>query len=107
MENTQDASEWRLEVERVLPNLKVTLRADNKDWRVHVDQMHQHHGNIDTHLKDTKQQLDKLYEDITRTLEKVASREKYVNNQLEHLLQVSGPFLCPDNLDSGLNTSTC
>ena len=30
MEANTDASEWRMEVERVLPQLKVTLRADNK-----------------------------------------------------------------------------
>ena len=31
--------------------------------------------------------LDKLQEDIGKTLEKVSSREKYINNQLEHLIQ--------------------
>lgn len=31
--------------------------------------------------------LDKLQEDIGKTLEKVSSREKYINNQLEHLVQ--------------------
>ena len=30
MESTTDAAEWKLEVERVLPQLKVTIRADNK-----------------------------------------------------------------------------
>ena len=31
--------------------------------------------------------LDRLQEDIGKTLEKVGSREKYINNQLEHLIQ--------------------
>jgi estrogen-related receptor beta like 1 len=30
MESNTDAAEWKLEVERVLPQLKVTLRTDNK-----------------------------------------------------------------------------
>ena len=30
MESTQDAAEWKLEVERVMPQLKVTIRTDNK-----------------------------------------------------------------------------
>lgn len=30
MESTTDAAEWSLEVERVLPQLKVTIRTDNK-----------------------------------------------------------------------------
>ncbi len=30
MESMTDASEWKLEVERVMPQLKVTIRTDNK-----------------------------------------------------------------------------
>ncbi|XP_047223445.1 intraflagellar transport protein 57 homolog isoform X1 [Girardinichthys multiradiatus] len=87
LESTVDAAEWRLEVERVLPQLKVTIRTDNKDWRVHLDQMHQHRDGIKSSLKETKSYLDRLQEDIGKTLEKVGSREKYINNQLEHLIQ--------------------
>ncbi|XP_005746419.1 intraflagellar transport protein 57 homolog [Pundamilia nyererei] len=87
LESTVDVTEWNLEVERVLPQLKVTIRTDNKDWRVHVDQMHQHRDGIQSSLKEAKSHLDKLQEDIGKTLEKVSSREKYINNQLEHLIQ--------------------
>lgn len=86
MLSTTDAADWKLEVERVLPQLKVTIRTDNKDWRVHVEQMHQHKDGIETSLTETKTYLDKLHDEITRTLEKISSREKYINNQLEHLL---------------------
>ncbi|KAG8509548.1 Intraflagellar transport protein 57, partial [Galemys pyrenaicus] len=54
LESTTDAAEWSLEVERVLPQLKVTIRTDNKDWRIHVDQMHQHKSGIESALKETK-----------------------------------------------------
>ena len=37
-------------------------------------------------MTETKSYLDKLHEEITRTLEKINSREKYINNQLEPLL---------------------
>ncbi|XP_044297644.1 intraflagellar transport protein 57 homolog isoform X4 [Varanus komodoensis] len=87
LESTVDAAEWNLEVERVLPQLKVTIRTDNKDWRIHVDQMHQHQDGIESALKDTRGYLDKLHNEISKTLEKVSSREKYINNQLEHLVQ--------------------
>ncbi|KAM4700974.1 intraflagellar transport protein 57 homolog isoform 1-T2 [Discoglossus pictus] len=87
LESNTDAAEWNLEVERVLPQLKVTIRTDNKDWRVHVDQMHQHKDGIEVSLKETKTYLDKLHNEISKTLEKVSSREKYINNQLEHLVQ--------------------
>lgn len=33
LESTTDAAEWSLEVERVLPQLKVTVRTDNKVWK--------------------------------------------------------------------------
>ncbi|RXN34783.1 intraflagellar transport 57-like protein [Labeo rohita] len=62
LESDVDAAEWNLEVERVLPQLKVTIRTDNKGC------------------------LFKLREDISKTLEKVSSREKYLNTQLEHLI---------------------
>ncbi|XP_037763497.1 intraflagellar transport protein 57 homolog isoform X3 [Chelonia mydas] len=87
LESTIDAAEWNLEVERVLPQLKVTIRTDNKDWRIHIDQMHQHKDGIESALKETRGYLDKLHSEISRTLEKVNSREKYLNNQLEHLVQ--------------------
>ncbi|XP_005103543.1 intraflagellar transport protein 57 homolog [Aplysia californica] len=86
LESTTDAADWRLEVERVMPQLKVTIRTDNKDWRVHLEQMHQHHEGIETSLTDSRSHLDKLQDEISRTLEKIASREKYINSQLEHLL---------------------
>ena len=31
--------------------------------------------------------MDKLHDEIRRTLEKIGSREKYINSQLEHLVQ--------------------
>eukprot|EP00057_Strongylocentrotus_purpuratus_P024340 XP_011678814.1 PREDICTED: intraflagellar transport protein 57 homolog [Strongylocentrotus purpuratus] len=66
---------------------QVHIRTDNKDGRTHVDQMHLHKDGIETALSETKGYLDKLHKEITRTLEKIGSREKYINNQLEHLLQ--------------------
>lgn len=87
LESSVNTAEWNLEVERVLPQLKVTVRTDNKDWRIHLDQMHQHRDGITASLKETKGYLDKLQEDLGKTLEKVNSREKYINTQLEHLIQ--------------------
>ncbi|XP_010136773.1 PREDICTED: intraflagellar transport protein 57 homolog [Buceros rhinoceros silvestris] len=87
LQSTTDAAEWNLEVEHVLPQLKVTVRTDNKDWRIRVDQMHQHKDGIESSLKETRGYLDKLHNEISKTLEKINSREKYMNNQLEHLVQ--------------------
>lgn len=37
-------------------------------------------------LTSLQNYLDRLQDDIGKTLEKVSSREKYINNQLEHLI---------------------
>nr|XP_057924788.1 intraflagellar transport protein 57 homolog isoform X2 [Doryrhamphus excisus] len=86
LQSTVDVAAWNLEVERVLPLLKVTIRTDNKDWRIHVDQMHQHQDGIQFSLQEAKSYLDKVQEDISKTLEKVSSREKYINKQLEDVI---------------------
>ena len=77
-----DANEWKLEVERVLPTLRVQIRADDKDWRVRKQQIGKHESSIDSQLSDTKQQLTKLHDDVNKALEKITSREKYINAQL-------------------------
>ncbi|NWR69649.1 IFT57 protein, partial [Centropus unirufus] len=87
LQSTTDAAEWNLEVERVLPQLKVTVKTDNKDWRIHLDQMHQHQDGIESSLKETRGYLDKLHHEISRTMEKINSREKYINSELEHFIQ--------------------
>ncbi|NXG57925.1 IFT57 protein, partial [Hemiprocne comata] len=77
LQSTTDAAEWNLEVERVLPHLKVAVRTDNKVCKNRFQCVHM----------VIKGYLDKLHNEISRTLEKINSREKYINNQLEHLVQ--------------------
>jgi len=81
-----DAAAWRTEYERVLPQLKVQIRTDNKDWRAHVAQMTQYRKGIQGSLTETQVYLDKLHKEITTTLEKIDSREKYVNKQLDNIV---------------------
>uniref|UniRef100_A0A8C0YFX7 Intraflagellar transport protein 57 homolog n=1 Tax=Cyprinus carpio carpio TaxID=630221 RepID=A0A8C0YFX7_CYPCA len=78
LESDVDAAEWNLEVERVLPQLKVTIRTDNKVSNMSTF----NHNGIITSLQDAK--LNHLREDISKTLEKVSSCEKYLTTQLEH-----------------------
>ncbi|KAL5271277.1 hypothetical protein ACHWQZ_G001799 [Mnemiopsis leidyi] len=82
LESSTDALEWKMEVERVMPSLKVHLRSD-KDWRTHLDQMLENRKNMSTSLAASKTQLDQMHQEITRTLEKITSREKYINSQME------------------------
>jgi estrogen-related receptor beta like 1 len=86
LESTTNTDGWKLELERVLPQLKVTIKTDARDWRAHLDQMQKYRSGIDEALATTKGQLDKLHSDISHMLDKIDSREKYLNSQLEPLL---------------------
>ncbi|GAB1600686.1 intraflagellar transport protein 57 homolog [Argonauta hians] len=87
LESQTNIDEWLLEVQRVTPQLKVLIRTDNKDWRLHLDQMHQHKNSIEVSMEETKSSLQGLQNDIDRSLEKIRSREKYTNKQLDHFLK--------------------
>jgi estrogen-related receptor beta like 1 len=39
LQSNTDAEIWHLEVERVAPQLKVTVRVDARDWRTHLEQV--------------------------------------------------------------------
>lgn len=38
---------FRLEMERVLPQLKIVVKSDNRDWRTHFDQIKSLRNNIE------------------------------------------------------------
>lgn len=82
-----DSESWRLELERILPQLKVTIRTDGRDWRAHLEQMKKHRLGIDDALTTTQVQLDKLQSEISINLDKIENREKYMNSHLEPLLE--------------------
>jgi len=87
MVSNTSSKEWQLEIERVTPLLKVTVKSDNRDWRAHQGQIDKHKSGIETTFAESKQQLGKIQAEIQKTLEKIGSREKYINGQLENLVQ--------------------
>ncbi|TGZ58123.1 hypothetical protein CRM22_009746 [Opisthorchis felineus] len=86
LESEADPTDWQLEVERVLPQLRVTIRSDSKDWRSHLEEMRRYQSEIEAAYTDVKTHLTRLGEDLSRALEKIHSREKYMNSQIEPLL---------------------
>jgi len=48
--------------------------------------MHSHQKSIEDALKETSSQLNRLHDDIHRALEKVTSRENYLNSHLDQPL---------------------
>ncbi|KAL0103107.1 hypothetical protein PUN28_017443 [Cardiocondyla obscurior] len=83
LESTTNKEEWQLELEKVLPRLKVTIKTDSRDWRAHLEQMKQLRSNIATNLSGTKSHLSKIYTDIGNALDKIKTRETYLNRQLD------------------------
>lgn len=81
-----DQEAWKLELEKVLPQLKVTIRNDNRDWRGRFDQMKNYQNSIESSMNTVKTQMEKLHKEISSSLEKVQSRERYLNKELEPIL---------------------
>lgn len=77
---------WQLEVERVLPQLRVTINNENRDWRSHLEQMKTYKSYIDESINGSRNQLEKMHKDIYITLEKIGNREKYLNRELVDIL---------------------
>uniref|UniRef100_H2TN72 Intraflagellar transport protein 57 homolog n=1 Tax=Takifugu rubripes TaxID=31033 RepID=H2TN72_TAKRU len=86
-ESSVDAAEWNLEVERGLTQLNVTTRSDKKQWRIYLDQMHQHNDQIKCLMEDSKRYLARQQEDTSKALEKFSSKKKYISQKLEPLIQ--------------------
>ena len=80
-----DPEAWRQEVERVAPQLRVTTVADAKDWRSHIEQTHQYYKSIGASFPETKTALEKVAFGVEDSVEKLATREKYINHQFENL----------------------
>ena len=82
-----DASEWKLELERVAPHLKVlSLTNDGKDWRVQLDAAKKHVGRINETFPDVRKELESISSEVNEALAKIDQLERFVNDQLEPLV---------------------
>lgn len=59
-----DPAEWRLEVERVAPRLKITVASDARDWRSHLDEAHKHSQEIRTVWPDAQAALGAVQTEV-------------------------------------------
>lgn len=102
VDSLTDSENWRLELERVLPQLKVVVKTDSRDWRAHLEQMRSLRSNIESATEETDGQLKKLQTDISYVMEKIESREKHLNNDLKELIQQYKQILVEYNQVNGL-----
>merc|ERR1719163_2434406 len=84
MQNNIDPHLWKLEVERVVPKLKVTIPNDSKEWRTHLQQTRAYKSVIENQFPAAKAQLDKLSRELSGALERIRSKENFINTQFDH-----------------------
>ena len=59
-----DPADWRLEVERVAPRLKITMASNARDWRSHLDDAHKYSGEINSVWPDTQAALGAVQAEV-------------------------------------------
>lgn len=89
MKSDIDLNEWKIEVERVLPQLKVKVHNKNmeNEWRTHYNSVSVNHSKMKTLCGQTSESIDTLLNDLRINDEKINSREKYLRQQLEHIIE--------------------
>ncbi|KAK6729140.1 hypothetical protein RB195_006281 [Necator americanus] len=82
LHSNTDVIAWREEVERVTPLLKITIRQDAKDWRMHLEQMATLQQNLTDLIDELTPKLDSVANEVEKSLERIESRERTLNQQL-------------------------
>eukprot|EP01028_Stygiella_incarcerata_P008184 TRINITY_DN3499_c0_g2_i3.p1 TRINITY_DN3499_c0_g2~~TRINITY_DN3499_c0_g2_i3.p1 ORF type:complete len:418 (+),score=129.75 TRINITY_DN3499_c0_g2_i3:123-1256(+) len=80
VESRTDPTEWKLEVERVAPHLKVRVGVDVKDWRMRIDHVQNYSKAIQDILPTVRGDLGSLAASIESALEKIERREQTMNS---------------------------
>lgn len=70
-------------MERVAPLLKVKAKENLKDWRIKITKTQQLRGNISTIMPDIKITLERLSGELSRTCERIESRESNINMNMD------------------------
>lgn len=82
-----DPMQWKLDVERVAPKLRITLAADLRDWRQHLEAAHSSVGLLAASWPESKLVLEKLGAEVAASLEKLEGRERQLNGQYDGLME--------------------
>jgi intraflagellar transport protein 57 len=104
LESNSDAETWKIEVERVIPRLKLAAKAgkfrdllafknlvltcviDTRDWRSRLQLLTQYSANVSNAMASSQSLLEKMSTEIEKNLERIQTRENYMNSQLSTLL---------------------
>ncbi|VDN96326.1 unnamed protein product [Rodentolepis nana] len=84
-----EGDNWQKELERALPQLDFVASSDveSNDWQVHMEQFKQYRRSVEKCLAESREHFKHLEEDLTRDINKVRTREKYINGQVKGALE--------------------
>jgi len=83
LDATVEPEAWRIELERVTPQLKMQVLSDPKEWRNRLASTKIHQQTVAQLAPETYQTLDRLSEDMERTLQAVRKAEQKLNAQCQ------------------------
>jgi len=83
LDATVEPEAWRIELERVTPQLKMQVLSDPKEWRNRLASTKVHQQTVAQLAPETYQTLDRLSEDMEKTLVAVRKAEQKLNAQCQ------------------------
>jgi len=83
IESQIDPYEWKLELERVGPALKVKTKENLKDWRSKITKVNQLQTSINNVIPEVRSTLERLATELNRTTERIENRESSINMNLD------------------------
>ena len=87
MESKVDPVAWKMELERVAPQLKVVLSSNSKEWRAHLEMAANLDKEISKDLPQMKESLETIVDEVAEAVEKISGREKIINQNFDHMVQ--------------------
>jgi len=81
LDATVEPAAWQIELERVTPLLKMQILSDPKEWRNRLVNTKSHQEKVASLAPETYVMLDRLSEDMERTLQAVRKSEQKLNSQ--------------------------
>jgi intraflagellar transport protein 57 len=90
IESSVDPIKWKTELERVSAKLKPPQALGAREWREHIEQTKKNEETIQRVFGESRGQLQAMSEDLAAALERLASKENYINSQFDHLKQEFG-----------------
>ncbi|KAL3101452.1 hypothetical protein niasHT_020771 [Heterodera trifolii] len=81
-----DSAKMEDELKRVTPQLKVTVRANLRDWRMHTEQMQRMERELREQYAELKPFMARTGEEIGQAMERIRTRESHLNEQFGNLL---------------------